>query len=87
MILGKLPPNCVTQYENGRWGFVGSVNVVLGWIHSDGSPIDDPNEEANLAHLLTFGHGFATKRGYKRRTWKSKEEALDCAVSYGLTVT
>jgi hypothetical protein len=76
----KLPPNCITQYPSGRWGFVGKVDVRLSYSEKNG---DTPTQE-RLDAARHCGPGLV---GLKPRTWPTKDAALEAAKDIGATVT
>ena len=67
-ILGNLPDNILIQYENGKWGFVGSVRADLAYICKDGSiPTDE-----QLVKAARYGPRLV---GLTHRVWDTEEEA------------
>jgi hypothetical protein len=80
--LGKLPPNCVIQFPSKTWGFVGSVDVRLGYL-LDGNVVET-DEQAK--EVLKY-HGLPFQKRVKTRTYPTKEAAEAAALALGLTVT
>src|SRR3990167_5493699 len=79
-MIANLPSNTLIQFPAGSWGFVGRVDVRLGWARKDGSmPTDD---EINKAK--NHGPGMI---GLKIKSWLTKELDIAAAKELGLTVT
>ena len=75
-----LPANHVMQFPSGRWGFVGHVDTRLAFVQADGSaPTDKQLDTARHC-----GPGFAKLR---KRTWDSRETALEAARDLGVEFT
>ncbi len=76
----NLPLNKINQFPSGRWGFVGSVSLCLGYVCKDGS---EPTPEQYKAAQMC-GPQIA---GLKTRAWESREDALAAAEAVGVEVT
>lgn len=80
-IIGNLPPNVVTQYPSGRWGFVGRVDGRLAHEALDGSELD----ARTLRDIASFGPGLFAHKA-RHRTWNTREEAIEAARELGIEV-
>jgi hypothetical protein len=73
----------VEKYPSGKFGFIGSVPMVLAYRMADGSAISDKD----AADIRSFGPGLVCKsRGIRPRVWNSREEAITEAQSLGYEV-
>lgn len=82
-MLGNLPPNCLTQYPTGRWGFVGSVDVRLGYVRkADGQT--PTAKEVTEDHMLP---GDPNIRRLRPLSWATRDEALAAAAAINAEVT
>lgn len=83
-IFGKLPQNCVIQFPSGTWGFVGSVDIRLGYL-LDGHTINTDEDVATAASFSGIEARFRPR--LKTRTYPTKEDAELAAESINATVT
>jgi hypothetical protein len=85
-IFGKLPSNTLIGYENGKWGFVGSVDVRLAKL-LDGQVIETEDQLAEAARRYQVEMYGMVRRRLTSRVWDSQEEALQAAAALGLETT
>jgi hypothetical protein len=77
--MSKLPQNYLLKTPTGRWAFVGSVDMRLGYTNKDGSLITDPADAANRYRSIS-----TPAMLFKSRSFETKEAAINAAKSLGL---
>ena len=80
-MLGSLPKNLITQYPNGRWGFVGSVNARLVYQRKDGQPLT----EKDCQDIQQFGPGLL--KHIESLSYATAKEAEQAAKDLGFEIT
>jgi hypothetical protein len=81
-VMGHLPSNVLNECPNGKWAFVGSVDVRLSYIGTDGH---NPITDSELDTIRRCGPGFC--KTVKGLSWPTRQDAIDYAHSLGLQVT
>lgn len=71
----------VTQYRNGKWGFVGSVPVSLSYERRDGNPLTDEDIDG----IRRCGAGIF-RATIASRVWETKDAAIASATALGCEV-
>jgi hypothetical protein len=76
--VGQLPPHELQHFPSGSWGYVGQVDARLAYARADGSePTAEDLERARRA-------GGPQYVGLRKRTWPTKQEAIDAATRLGV---